>query len=68
MNSAIPKQLNSIKDIFQHKLEDKERMIASLEKAIDRKPNAKLSKRLSKEKEEVQRIKAHLDKIMSHAA
>jgi len=67
-NNAISKHISSIHDIFASKLSDKEQMIAALEKAIARKPNAKLSKRLSKEKEEVERIKAHLSRIMSHAA
>jgi len=60
------KQMNSIHDTFKTKLADKERMIASLEKAVARKPNAKLSKRLSKEKSEAQRIHEHLQKIMTH--
>jgi hypothetical protein len=61
------KQMNSIHDTFKAKLADKERMITSLEKAVARKPNAKLSKRLSKEKSEAQRIHEHLAKIMAHA-
>ena len=60
------KQINSIHDTFKHKLADKERLISSLEKAIERKPNAKLSKRLAKEKSEAQRIHEHLEKIMAH--
>jgi len=61
------KQMNSIRDTFKLKLQDKERLISSLEKAVARKPNAKLSKRLSKEKSEAQRIHEHLQKIMTHA-
>ena len=61
------KQMNSIRDTFKLKLQDKERLISSLEKAVARKPNAKLSKRLSKEKSEAQRIHEHLQKIMAHA-
>jgi hypothetical protein len=61
------KQMNSIHDTFKAKLADKERMITSLEKAVARKPNAKLAKRLAKEKGEAQRIHEHLQKIMAHA-
>ena len=61
------KQINSIHDTFKHKLADKERLISSLEKAIERKPNAKLSKRLAKEKSEAQRIHEHLERVKMHA-
>jgi len=61
------KQISSIYDAFKHKLEDKERMVSSLEKALERKPNAKLSKRLSKEKGEVERIREHLERVKAHA-
>jgi len=64
---SVSRQLNSIHDTFQAKLQDKERMISSLEKALERKPNAKLSKRLSKEKSEVERIREHLERVKAHA-
>lgn len=67
-NNTHLKQLNSIHDTFKLKLQDKERMISSLEKAVARKPNAKLAKRLSKEKEEVERIRAHLKTVANYAA
>jgi len=54
-------------EAFKKCLEGQERKIAALEKAVARKPNAKLSKRLMKEKSEAQRIHEHLKKIMAHA-
>ena len=54
-------------EAFKRCLEEQERKIEALEKAVARKPNAKLSKRLSKEKSEAQRIHEHLAKIMTHA-
>jgi len=65
---AVRKKINTIHDTFKHKLADKERMVSSLEKALERKPNPKLAKRLTKEKAEVERIREHLKKIQAHAA
>ena len=61
--SSEQKKLGSIGDAFQKKLEDKQRVISSLEKALAKHPNAKLSAKLTKEKDEAKRIKAHLDKV-----
>jgi len=68
MTTTTSKQINSIYDTFKRKLQDREQMVSSLEKAIERKPNAKLSKRISKEKAEVERFREHLKKIQAHAA
>ena len=60
------KKLGTIGDAFQKKLDSKETVIASLEKALARKPNAKLNAKLIKEKAEADRIRAHIEKVKSH--
>jgi hypothetical protein len=59
------KKLGTIADGFSKRLDNVNKLLTSLEKAHAKKPNAKLQEKITSKRDEVERLKAHIDKVKS---
>lgn len=63
---AVARKIASIHSHFETRLKNKERHVVSLERAHSRSGNAKLTKKLNEEKNNVKNIKEHLQNIQKY--